>query len=113
MSKKLWLISFCTLAISLGAEAQSSLETQPPSLASVKSAFKFKISAGAAGFANGIKIVDAVVTVDTTIRVSQKTAYLSVEISGISGINMAEILGKTVSGSPIKTENKLSQQSGF
>ncbi|MEO7047215.1 MAG: hypothetical protein ABI091_18065 [Ferruginibacter sp.] len=93
MYKTLLIFSVCAFATCLKADAQSSVEVQPPSVATSKSALKIKISTGATGFTNGMKIIDAVVTVDTTIRVSPKTAYLSIDIAGITGSNMAEILG--------------------
>ncbi|MEO5942324.1 MAG: hypothetical protein ABIP30_16460, partial [Ferruginibacter sp.] len=69
MYKTLLMFSVCAFTICLEVNAQSSVELQPPSVATSKSALKIKISTGATGFSNGVKIIDAVVTVDTTIRV--------------------------------------------
>ena len=73
------------------SSAQSSAEAQPPSLETTKSAAKIKITGNAIGFSNGLKIENAIVNIDTTIRVSPKTAYLSIDFVGIKGSNLAEI----------------------
>ncbi|MBS1495450.1 MAG: hypothetical protein JSU03_06160 [Bacteroidetes bacterium] len=89
---KLWSLAI-TLLVSININAQSSLEPQPAPIANVKSAAKLQITAGASGYSKGLKISNAIiVSVDTTIRVSPKTAYLSIDMSGIIGTNMAEIL---------------------
>lgn len=46
----------------------------------------------ASGYAAGLKINNAIVVVDTTIKVSPKTAYLSIDFSGIEGSSLTEIL---------------------
>ena len=92
MSKLLYII-FSFLFLSTGhTSAQTSQLAQPVSLSSSKSATKIKISESSSGYTTGLKITSAIVSVDTTIRVSPKTAYLSIEINGITGSSLNEIL---------------------
>ncbi|MEO6403887.1 MAG: hypothetical protein ABIY51_03305 [Ferruginibacter sp.] len=45
------------------------------------------------GLSSGLKMNNAEIMIDTTIRVSPKTAYLSIEINNITGTSMTEVLG--------------------
>lgn len=45
------------------------------------------------GMSNALKIKKADIMVDTSIRVAPKNAYLSIDIPGITGTSMAEVLG--------------------
>lgn len=51
----------------------------------------------AIGLANAVGVDKALVTVDTSIRVAPKNAYLSIEIPVITGTSMTEVLGGTYS----------------
>ncbi|MEP6710946.1 MAG: hypothetical protein ABJA37_00945 [Ferruginibacter sp.] len=93
--------------------AQSSQTAQPVSLSVYKSASKIKITSTASGYVSGLKISEAVVSVDTSIRVSPKTAYLSIDFSSITGTSLDEILNGTNSfwivdktGKAIKSSEK-------
>lgn len=54
-----------------------------------------KTPAGTTAQANGVNCSTMIVTVDTSIRVSPKHAYLSVDITGFTGTSQMEILGGT------------------
>jgi hypothetical protein len=95
MKKFLSLFILFISLLPLSSFAQSSMMAQPLSVSTLKSATKIKISANATGFSSGLKIGNAVVSVDTTIRVSKKTAYLSIEFTDITGSSMDEILNGT------------------
>ena len=92
MNKTLCIILICFLFFKGHASAQTSQAIQPLSLSASKSATKIKISGMASGYAAGLKINNAIVVVDTTIKVSPKTAYLSIDFSGIEGSSLTEIL---------------------
>jgi hypothetical protein len=52
----------------------------------------FKTPLGTAAQSNGLKCGNIVVTIDTTIRVNPKYAYLSVEFTNLTGTVQAEIV---------------------
>lgn len=45
------------------------------------------------GMSNALKVPNADIMVDTSIRVAPKNAYLSIDMPGITGTNMTEVLG--------------------
>ena len=56
-----------------------------------KSAKNIKSNTGAYGMINGLQAKDMLVNVDTTIKVSPKMAYTSMDISNIEGSSLSEI----------------------
>ena len=92
MNKVLHIIFCCQFFLNGQTNAQSSTAMQPVSLSVYKSATKIKISQSASGYSNGLKINNVLISIDTTIRVSPKTAYLSIEINAITESSLDEIL---------------------
>ena len=56
-----------------------------------KSAKNIKSNTGVYGMINGLQAKDMLVNVDTTIKVSPKMAYTSMDISNIEGSSLSEI----------------------
>ena len=65
--------------------------TEP--LAVSKFTTTIKTSDASLGIGNAVKIIRAEIMVDTSIRVAPKNAYLSIEVSGLTGTTMNEVLG--------------------
>ncbi len=70
-----------------------SIATANEPLAVSKLPLSIKTSDESLGMSNALKIKKADIMVDTSIRVAPKNAYLSIDIPGITGTNMAEVLG--------------------
>ncbi len=62
-------------------------------LAVSKIPLNIKTSDESLGMSNALKTTKADIMVDTTIRVAPKNAYLSIDMPGITGTNMTEVLG--------------------
>lgn len=100
--------------------AQSASTPSPAFISTVPQAQKVKISGdGTAGYTLGFKMKQALVKIDTTIRVSVKTAYLSIEMQGITGSSFAEVTAGTTSfwvtdkaGKPVKIPEKFLKKIG-
>ncbi|MEO6538525.1 MAG: hypothetical protein ABIT07_08655 [Ferruginibacter sp.] len=90
--KYLCFVFSMILFLELPVIAQSSLAKQPVSLSVYKTSIKLKISGEATGYASGVKINGIDVTLDTSIKVSPKTAYLSIDFSSVTGSSLEEVL---------------------
>lgn len=84
-----------------------------------KAVNELKVPAPATGWAVGVKMKNAVITVDTTIRVNPKMAYASIDMSNIEGSTLAEVLSGRESywvydenGNEIKMTDKQLKQVG-
>ncbi len=62
-------------------------------LAVSKLPMSIKTNDESVGMSNALKMTKADIMVDTSIRVAPKNAYLSIDMPGITGTNMAEVLG--------------------
>jgi len=58
-----------------------------------KTAAAIKSSDNSQGLSHGVSFDKATISVDTSIRVAPTNAYLSIDIPGITGTSMAEVLG--------------------
>ena len=58
-----------------------------------KKATAIKSSDNSQGLSSGVSFAKATITVDTSIRVAPTNAYLSIDIPGITGTSMSEVLG--------------------
>jgi hypothetical protein len=65
------------------------------SLSVSKIPLAIKTSDGSAGMSNALQIPKADISIDTSIRVAPKNAYLSIDMPGITGTSMNEVLGGT------------------
>jgi hypothetical protein len=70
-----------------------SIATVTEPLAVSKLPISIKTSDESMGMSNALKVPKAEIMVDTSIRVAPKNAYLSIEMPGITGTNMTEVLG--------------------
>ncbi len=100
--------------------AQSATTPSPAFISTTPQSQKVKITGdGTAGYTLGVKMKQAIVKTDTTIRVSVKTAYLSIEMQGITGSSFAEVTAGTTSfwvtdktGKPVKIAEKFLKKIG-
>ncbi len=88
MIKYLFLFSLL-FSLSLNKTTAQSNATLPTKL---KTTITLKAPTGVVAQANGISVSKIIVTVDTSIRVAPKNAYLSIEFVGITGSNQIDIL---------------------
>ena len=92
MNKYRFLLALCILCSSL-AFAQSAAIPQPPSLKTVPAAIKVKSTGiDATGFAAYLKMNTAIIMVDTSIKVNPKIAYMSIDMHGITGSSLGEMM---------------------
>lgn len=93
MTKPFFPVLFPILLCSTGSFAQSAVIPQPPSLKTVPVAKSIKTTGiDATGFATYLKMTTAIIMVDTTIKVSPKMAYMSIDMHGITGSSLAEMM---------------------
>jgi hypothetical protein len=88
MIKSIFLIAASVLFITKATQAQTNA-TLPTKFATT---IVLKTPSGTTAQSNGLKCGAIVVTIDTTIRVNPKYAYLSVEFTGLTGTVQAEIV---------------------
>ena len=92
---------FFVLALFTGSpllKAQSAVTASPAFISTTPQSQKIKIvGEGTAGYTLGVKMKQAIVKIDTSIRVSPKMAYLSLEMQGITGSSFAEVTAGTPS----------------
>ena len=74
--------------------SQSALIPQPPSLKTVPGAKTVKTTGlnGATAHATALNINTAILMVDTSIKVAPNMAYMSIDIHGITGSSLAEMM---------------------
>lgn len=73
--------------------AQTALIPQPPSIKNATGAVQLKTTGlNATGYATYLKMTTAIVMVDTTIKVSPKMAYMSIDMHGITGSSLPEFM---------------------
>lgn len=93
MTKPFLPVLFSFLLCSTGSFAQSAVTPQPPSLKTVPVAKAIKTTGiDATGFATYLKMTTAIIMVDTSIKVSPKMAYMSIDMHGITGSSLAEMM---------------------
>lgn len=114
---------FFVLALFTGSpllKAQSAATASPAFISTTPQSQKVKVVGdGTAGYTLGVKMKQAIVKIDTSIRVSPKTAYFSIEMQGITGSSFAEITAGTSSfwvsdkaGKPVKISEKFLKKIG-
>ena len=94
--------------------AQSAAVPQPASLKTSPAAKQVKTTGlDASAYAAFLKINTAIVMIDTTIKVAPKMAYMSIDIHGIAGSSLGEMMdGNTFfwvtdqKGNPVKIADK-------
>ena len=94
MSKALMLIISTLFFVSI-AGAQSAGQPEPPMPGAAQKATAIKIMGEATGMSMGVKVKWATVTTDTSIKVAPMYAYLSIEMSEISGASLPEVMAGT------------------
>jgi hypothetical protein len=102
------------------AFAQSAVSPSPAFISTNTQSQKVKVNGdGTAGYTLGLKMKQTIVKIDTSIKVSAKTAYLSLEMQGITGSSFAEVTGGTTSfwvtdkaGKPVKIAEKFLKRIG-
>lgn len=73
--------------------SQSAVIPQPPSLKTATAAVKLKTTGiNADGYGAYLKMNTAIIMVDTTIKVNPKMAYLSIDMYGITGTSLPEMM---------------------
>jgi len=73
--------------------AQTATLPQPPSIKASPVIVKIKTTGlDATGYAAYLKMTTAIIMIDTTIKVSPKMAYMSIDMHGITGSSLAEML---------------------
>lgn len=93
MIKTFFSVLFLFLLDSTASFAQSAVIPQPPSLKTAPAAKAIKTTGvDATGFATYLKMNTAIIMVDTTIRVAPKMAYMSIDMHGITGSSLAEMM---------------------
>lgn len=93
MNKPGFLILLLVVLCTTGSFAQSAVIPQPPSLKTMPASVKLKSTGiDATGFAAYLKMNTAIIMIDTTIKVSTKTAYMSIDMHGITGSSLAEMM---------------------
>jgi hypothetical protein len=88
MLKTFFLLGTCFLLHTTQSQAQTN-NILPIKLATTT---VLKTPSGTTAQSNGLKCAAIVVTLDTTIRVNPKYAYLSVEFTGLTGTLQAELV---------------------
>ncbi len=88
MLKSFFLLSTCFLLHT----AQSQAQTNTTLPAKLKTTNVLQTPSGTTAQSNGLKCGNIIVTIDTTIRVNPKYAYLSVEFTNLTGTMQAEIV---------------------
>lgn len=88
MLKSFFLLSSCFLLFTTPSQAQTN--TALP--AKLKTTTVLATPSGTSSQSNGLKCGNIVVTIDTTIRVNPKYAYLSVEFTNLTGTLQAELV---------------------
>ncbi len=88
MLKSFFLLGTCFLLYTAQSQAQTN-NTLPAKLATTT---VLKTPSGTTAQSNGLKCGNIIVTIDTTIRVNPKYAYLSVEFPNLTGTVQAEIV---------------------
>jgi hypothetical protein len=88
MLKSFFLLSTCFILLVKQSQAQTNA-TLPIKLPTTT---VLKTPSGTTAQSNGLKCSATIVTIDTTIRVNPKYAYLSVEFTGLTGTVQAEIV---------------------
>lgn len=84
---------FLAVLCSTTSFAQSAAFAQPPSIKGSPAAVKIKTTGiDAAGFATYLKMTTAIIMDDTTIKVSPKMAYMSIDMFGVNGSSLAEMM---------------------
>lgn len=114
MTKAFFPLLFPALLCSAATFAQSAVIPQPASLKALPAAIKIKTTGiDATGFAAYLKMNTAIIMVDTSIKVAPKMAYMSIDMHGITGSTLAEMMaGNTYfwvtdkAGKPIKIGDK-------
>lgn len=94
MNKALMLILTTLFSVSM-AMAQSAGQPEPPMPGAAQKASTIKIIGEATGMSMGVKVKSAIVTTDTSIKVAPQFAYLSIEMSEISGASLPEVMAGT------------------
>ncbi|RZJ75756.1 MAG: hypothetical protein EOO45_04585 [Flavobacterium sp.] len=96
-----------------------SIATPGEALAVSKIPLTIKSNEASLGMSNALTIQKAEVTVDTSIRVAPKNAYLSIDMPGIKGTSMTEVVAGKYSfwvydaaGNEIKIADKLLKKVG-
>ena len=83
------LLGLCSSAVF----SQSATIAQPPSLKTLPAAKVIKTTGiNATAYAAYLKMNTAIIMVDTTIKVSPKMAYLSIDMHGIDGCTLGEMM---------------------
>lgn len=93
MTKAFFPVLFFCIVCSAAAFAQSAPSPQPP--ATKPSATIVKVNStgiNASGYAAFLKMTTAIIMVDTSIKVSPKMAYMSIDMFGITGSSLAEMM---------------------
>jgi hypothetical protein len=88
MLKSFFLLSTCFLLHATQSQAQTNTAL-PVKLTTTT---VFKTPSGTTAQSNGLKCGNIIVTLDTSIRVNPKYAYLSVEFTNLTGTVQAEIV---------------------
>ncbi|RYF89351.1 MAG: hypothetical protein EOO00_10085 [Chitinophagaceae bacterium] len=92
MNKTFSVLSLLMLC-SFASLAQSAVIPQPPSLKTNAAAKPIKTTGiDANGYASFLKMTTAIIMVDTTIKVSPKMAYMSIDMHGINGCTLGEMM---------------------
>ncbi len=93
MTRAFFPILFLTLTCSAACFAQSAPAPPPPAIKASPTAVKVKTTGiDANGYAAFLKMTTAIIMVDTTIKVSPKMAYMSIDMFGITGSSLAEMM---------------------
>lgn len=73
--------------------SQSAVFPQPPSIKALPAAVKLKSTGlDATGYGAYLKMTTAIIMIDTTIKVSPNMAYMSIDMHGITGCTLAEMM---------------------
>jgi hypothetical protein len=118
--KKMFFFLLSLLSANTFLLAQSATTASPAFISTDPKSSKIKITGdGTAGYTAVVKMKNATVKIDTSIRVSPKTAYLSIEMEDITGSSFAEVTGGTTSfwvtdkaGKPVKIAEKFLKKIG-
>lgn len=91
--KALFPILFFSILCSAASFAQSAPNPQPPATKASATVVKVKTTGiNATGYAAFLKMTTAIIMVDTTIKVAPKMAYMSIDMFGITGSSLAEMM---------------------
>ena len=112
MIKSFFSALLCTALYSV-SPAQTATVPAPAMPGPAQKALPVKITGDGTGFTQGVKIKSAVITVDTSIKVAPRFAYLSIDMSSITGSSLPEMLGGSTqfwvsdrTGKPVKIAEK-------